>query len=478
MFTFFSNRPGKVSSPFTTPYHGNSAGLRLPNLMKPCCYPFQGPQFHGISPPQFSPFSNPVGESPSPNDNSLPKNIYDYFGQNPSATRPVDPVPLPNQFQKPSPPTAATPAQAGPGPAPRKRFGAHKHLTMNHNAVRSMVRRRLAAEHKMQNKRPRHERLAKRARAKLRGLRSEVDKSMKTAMMTNEEKIFVQQLRRLHLDSAFRNDLSRYRETAERAEEETPERLRTYAEHDEEAARLREEAKVRAEELRIIQQRREENEKKRQAEEKERVEAERRRVREERERLERQRKLVEEQQRKAREAREKFLREERERRVREREAREREAKEREEREREAKEREREARERAEAQEKSQALMQFFKLYEDKWTELKTNFMLSSIDFRELPWPTLELKHFTPEEITQEGVCAFVLHALRPVAPEKSARDRVKAEVLRFHPDKFNARVLPKVREDQHGLAEELAGAIVRALTTLLAEVEQGSQSTN
>lgn len=474
MFPFVFNQPGKVSSPFTAPYHGNSAGLRFPNRIKPCCF----------RPPQFSPFSNPVRDSPFPNDNPPPKNICDCSGQNPPATRPVDSVPLPNQFQKPSPPTAATPAPAGRYPAPRKRFGARKHLTMNPDAVRSVVKRRLAAKHKVQKKRPRHERLAKRARAKLHGLRSEVDKTMKTAMMTNEEKIFVQQLRRLHLDSAFRNDLSRYRETAERAEEEMPERLRAYAERDEDAARLREEAKVRAEELRIIQQRREENEKKRQAEEKERVEAERRRVREERERLERQRKLVEEQQRKAKEAREKFLREERERRAREREAqerearereaREREAKEREEREREAKKREHEARERAEAQEKSQALVQFFKLYEDKWAELRTNAMLSSIDFKELPWPTLELKYFTPEEITQDGVRAFVFHALRPVAPEKSAKDKVKAEVLRFHPDKFNARVLPKVREDQRGLAAELAGAIVRTLTTLLAEVEQGS----
>ncbi|KAL4073633.1 hypothetical protein J3A83DRAFT_4090902 [Scleroderma citrinum] len=167
----------------------------------------------------------------------------------------------------------------------------------------------------------------------------------------------------------------------------------------------------------------------------------------------------------------------------EREAREREAKERETREREA--REREARERAEAQrraatasqENSQQLMQFFKLYEDKWAELRSNPALSSIDFRELPWPSLELKHFTTEEITQHGVRAFVLHALRPLALEKSAKDRVKAEVLRFHPDKFNAQVLPKVREDQRDLAQGLAGAIVRTLTTLLAEIEQGPEAT-
>lgn len=350
---------------------------------------------------------------------------------------------------------------------------------MNPNAVRSM-KRRLAAEHRMKKKRAHHERRAVRTRSELRSLRNQVEKTMKKTRMTDEEKIFLQQLRRLHLDSAFRNDLSRYRETAERAEEETPERLRAYAERDEEASRLREEARVRAEELRIIQERREENEKKRQEEETKRVEVERRRAREKREQLERQRKLAEEEQRKAKEAREKFLKEERERRAREREAQEREAREREAREREA--RERQAREQAEAQsrmagaaqETSQALVQLFKLYEAKWAELRANSSLSSIDFRELPWPILELRCFTPEEITQEGIRTFLFHALRPFAPEKSAKDRVKLEVSRFHPDKFNNYVLPKVREDQRDLAEALAGAIVRVLTTLLAKVEEGS----
>ncbi|KAI6158087.1 hypothetical protein BKA82DRAFT_131829 [Pisolithus tinctorius] len=293
-------------------------------------------------------------------------------------------------------------------------------------------------------------------------MRDEVENTMHSALITNEDKIFAQQLRRLHLDSVFRNDLSRYRDTAERAEDETPQRLEAHAEMESDAERLREQAKKdaeRQEELRIIRKMREEKEKKRQEEERVRVEEARRRAREDREKLE-------EQQRKAREARE---REAREREARGREAREREAREREAREREA----RQPRERAEAahraEENPRALQQLFALYEAKWAELKTNHALSSIDVRELPWPSLVLKHFTVQEITREDVLTFVFHPLRPCPMQKSAKDRVKVEVLRFHPDKFNVLVLPKVREDHRAVAQELAGAAVRALTTIMAE---------
>lgn len=527
MFTrpYTFNQAGRVSSPFTPLRSGNPAGLRFPNRMDPLFNLFQGPKFHHARSPQFSPLSSPVrgGASPSPDNNAPPKKTnFDAFPM--FTTSPAHAVNSGRPYKwfqpkKPSPPVAPAPATATPSPTnpSRKRFG-YKRLTMNREAVRSALRNCHGQERIRQKKIARHERLAARARADLQRMRKEVEKTMHGAALTNEDKIFAQQLRRLHLDSVFRNDLSRYRETAERAENEMPQRLEAHAEMESDAERLREQAKKEAErreELRIIRKMREEQELQRQEEERIRVEEARRRAREEREKSEYQRKLLEEQQRKLKEAQEREARERearereaREREARERAAREREARERKAREREAKEREareceerereerqrearehearerearqrrareQEARERAEAAYSAhanpQALQQFFAIYDAKWAELKTNHNLSSIDVRELPWPSLALKHFTVQEFTREDVLTFVFHPLRPSLMQKSAKDRVKTEVLRFHPDKFDAFVLPKVREDQRALAQELAGAAVRALTTIMAETD-------
>lgn len=64
MFPFVFNQPGKASSPFAAPHHGNSAGLRLPNL-KPCFNLFQGPQLRDIRPELFNPFGSPVRKTSS-----------------------------------------------------------------------------------------------------------------------------------------------------------------------------------------------------------------------------------------------------------------------------------------------------------------------------------------------------------------------------------------------------------------------------
>ena len=184
----------------------------------------------------------------------------------------------------------------------------------------------------------------------------------------------------------------------------------------------------------------------------EQVERARRAERECRVQEERERKLREEVERLRQEAHERLLREERERQARE-------------------ERERQARFRAEQARRAaqdDQVRQHFVLYEAKWNELRTSNSLPPIDVREMPWPVFGVVS-SADQITYHDVRTFLFHPLRLGVEGKTARDKVKSEVLRFHPDKFNTRIIPKVQPAQQPVAQEIAGAIARILTTIMTE---------
>ncbi|KAH7882462.1 hypothetical protein F5I97DRAFT_1816957 [Phlebopus sp. FC_14] len=106
-------------------------------------------------------------------------------------------------------------------------------------------------------------------------------------------------------------------------------------------------------------------------------------------------------------------------------------------------------------------------------ELKSNRSLPPIDASQLPWPFLAHVQFsTPDQITYEAVQAFIFHPHHPSAVVQSRRERVRVEVLRFHPDKFNTRILPKVKESQRAIAREVAGAVARILTRIMAGLDK------
>ncbi|GJE86707.1 hypothetical protein PsYK624_027880 [Phanerochaete sordida] len=100
-----------------------------------------------------------------------------------------------------------------------------------------------------------------------------------------------------------------------------------------------------------------------------------------------------------------------------------------------------------------SLVDKFNLYEQKWLALKTGFNPNglpvpdgSVPFHEMPWPVLDpLGDLS--KLTLDAVRAFIFHEARPQTTEgRSDREKVKAELLRFHPDKL-AAVLRKVLPD-------------------------------
>jgi hypothetical protein len=374
----------------------------------------------------------------------------------------------------------------------------------------------------------RHEHRMARAREGISRLQREAETLMKPEHMGDEDRIFLEQLGNLQFEQKLDHDLEECRRRMARAANEAEERRQEHDARDKEAAKMwgeKQDEEARGEQKRTveefvrgIEERREAHRRRVEeamilADEKRRRahEAVERKIREEQERLfreeltrnakqEEERQRRDEQERRLREGRERQLREERERRLREeiervrrvererrlREEQERKLREevdrlrreanerflREERERQAREeRDRQARLRAEQARRTAQddhARQYFVLYEAKWKELRTSKPLPPIDVLEMPWPVFGVVS-SADQITYQDVRAFLFHPLRPVVEGKTARDKVKSEVLRFHPDKFNTRIVPKIQPSQQAVAQDIAGAIARILTTIMTE---------
>ncbi|KAI0354439.1 hypothetical protein OH77DRAFT_1360973, partial [Trametes cingulata] len=71
------------------------------------------------------------------------------------------------------------------------------------------------------------------------------------------------------------------------------------------------------------------------------------------------------------------------------------------------------------------------------------------------------------DITYERVREFLFHPFRNTIEGKSPKDVLKVEVMRWHPDKFDVQIRPKVREEHWEKTREAAGLVARWVTRLL-----------
>jgi hypothetical protein len=277
-----------------------------------------------------------------------------------------------------------------------------------------------------------------------------------------EEQMLLKQLNALHVNHNYRIHLFKYRDAMERASKHDEKRAQKFIRRDAVVEKL---AEMESKEEEKAKRRREEEEEQRQRREeikrRERENARKQREAEEMER-ERLRRWVEELAERGRQ--------------REQERRQREAQEKEE----AK---RRANEDAEAHRRIQenirkarelfsagdagSIRRQFEEYDAKWIELKDGRQLPPLRFDILPWPILGCAATQPSDITRQRVEEFVCHPLRRGAESKSRRDRVRMEILKWHPDKFDAKVLGKVINPAQ--VAEGAGLVARFLTQIMEE---------
>lgn len=105
----------------------------------------------------------------------------------------------------------------------------------------------------------------------------------------------------------------------------------------------------------------------------------------------------------------------------------------------------------------------FELYELKWKILKSESPL--VAFEQIPWPVLiDVKD--PEDITKALIKEFVMHPDRPGCAGKSQKERVRMDLLLWHPDKCQSRLVEKVPADVQEMTSETVKKIVRILFEL------------
>ncbi|KAI0652983.1 hypothetical protein C8Q70DRAFT_928804, partial [Cubamyces menziesii] len=73
------------------------------------------------------------------------------------------------------------------------------------------------------------------------------------------------------------------------------------------------------------------------------------------------------------------------------------------------------------------------------------------------------------EITLDSVRGFIFHPLRCSTAGKTRKEILKAELLRWHPDKFDTLMHPKIREVDWSRTKEAAGLVARWITHLMTE---------
>ena len=89
-------------------------------------------------------------------------------------------------------------------------------------------------------------------------------------------------------------------------------------------------------------------------------------------------------------------------------------------------------------------------------------------FEDIPW-SVEKTHpdVTIDTFTKDSITAFLLFI--PVDVEISAKDVIRSSLLKFHPDKFNTFILPRMRAEDLDRTKEAATRVVQILNDIANE---------
>ena len=92
------------------------------------------------------------------------------------------------------------------------------------------------------------------------------------------------------------------------------------------------------------------------------------------------------------------------------------------------------------------LSRLYENHENKWGQLRDS-DINNLGWNSFAWPVFKGPS-EPDEMTTAAISAYVLSNHAPGAETKSPKDRIKDHLKRWHPDKFESRILHRVVEEE------------------------------
>lgn len=110
-----------------------------------------------------------------------------------------------------------------------------------------------------------------------------------------------------------------------------------------------------------------------------------------------------------------------------------------------------------------AMLEAWNVYESGWAAISAS--SEALGFRDVPWP-VAVSPTRVADLRPENIANFLLHPVH--SSNHSRRERIRAALLRWHPDRFR-RILVRVDASETREVEEGVGIVVRCLNELLAK---------
>ena len=114
-------------------------------------------------------------------------------------------------------------------------------------------------------------------------------------------------------------------------------------------------------------------------------------------------------------------------------------------------------------------------YEARWDALLSADEANEqrLTFRDIPWPCYTAyspsdgQELSLGDLTAESISDFLFNSTREPMEAAQKIKTIRETLLRFHPDKFEGRIISRVSQDEEGKVREGIGIVVRATNDLM-----------
>ena len=114
-------------------------------------------------------------------------------------------------------------------------------------------------------------------------------------------------------------------------------------------------------------------------------------------------------------------------------------------------------------------------YETRWDTLLSNGETTGqpLTFRDIPWPchaaypNSDSHNFSLDDLTVSSISEFLFRSAKEPTEATQKIKVIREALLRFHPDKFEGRVMSRVSESERAKVQEGVGIVVRTLNELM-----------